>query len=155
MVDYSLGRPEEKSTTIPELFALGPDGFREAMQVAKLANGRYHARVSIGERQGLFRVRPLVESRQFPEVGLYRTEAEMTDYGTNERLLRQISSATGGRFRPAPSQVFDNAGRSNAASLALWPGLLLAAVGLNLCSLLSRKWKGVRTWLPARAATLS
>jgi secreted protein with Ig-like and vWFA domain len=157
VVNYSLGRAEDKDTkaVAPELFALGPDGFRQPMQVAKIANGRYRARVSIGERQGLFRVRPLVESRQFPEVGLYRSEAEMTDFGSNERLLRQISSATGGRFRPAPGQVFDNAGRSTAASLALWPGLLLAAVILNLCSLLTRKWKGVRTWFPARVIPAS
>ena len=154
VVNYSLGRTEEKAL-IPELFALGPEGFRQPMQLTKIANGRFRARVSIGERQGLFRVRPLIESRQFPEVGLYRSEAEMTDFGSNEGLLRQISSATGGRFRPAPNQVFDNGGRSTAASIALWPGLLLAAVILNLCSLLTRKWKGVRTWFPTRAIPAS
>lgn len=155
VVNYDLSQAGEQPTAVPELFALGPDGFRQPMQVTKIANGRYTARVSIGERQGLFRVRPLVESRQFPETGLYRSEAELTDFGSNVALLRQIASATGGRVEPPPGQVFDNAGRSTAGTLALWPGFLLAAVALNLCSLVSRQWKGVLTWLPTRAVSAS
>ena len=39
-----------------------------------------------------------MESRAFPEVGFYRQEDEMLEYGNNEQLLRQIATSTGGRF---------------------------------------------------------
>ncbi|MGH9665279.1 MAG: VWA domain-containing protein, partial [Bryobacteraceae bacterium] len=92
---------------------------------------------------GLFRVRPLADSRAFPEVGFYRREQELSDYGSNELLLRQVSAFTGGRFNPSPRDVFDPSGRSIASTMQLWPGLLGFAVLLNLLELVLRKWKGI------------
>ncbi len=43
----------------------------------------YRGRIHIGQLQGLFRIRPLEESRAFPEVGSYRQEQELLDYGSN------------------------------------------------------------------------
>jgi hypothetical protein len=100
-------------------------------------------RLQIGQNQGLFRVRPLADSRAFPEVGFYRQEDEMTEYGNNVELLRQIASATGGRFNPAPRQVFDAGNRTIRATMDIWPGLLALALLLNLAELVMRKWKGV------------
>ena len=57
------------------------------------------------------------ESRAFPEVGYYQQEQELLDYGSNPFLLRTISQFTGGRFNPAPRQVFDAAGRSQTSVL--------------------------------------
>jgi uncharacterized membrane protein len=155
VVNYHLGRQVPEPALIPDIFALGPDQFRHAAQVSKIAAGTYRARVRIGASQGLFRVRPLAESRAFPEVGFYRNEAEMSDFGTNEGLLRQLSAATGGRYDPAPGQVFDNLGRTTPATMRFWPALLSLAILLNFAELLTRKWKGLREWLPVRATRLA
>jgi Ca-activated chloride channel homolog len=110
--------------------------------------------VPIGQNQGLFRVRPLDDSAAFPEVGFYRPEDELLDYGNNEQLLRQVASATGGRFQPTPRQVFDSGGRSTSATMDLWPLFLALAILLNLAELIMRKSKGLLEsigWRPAEA----
>ena len=96
-----------------------------------------------GARQGLFRVRPLIETRAFPEVGLYRPEVELTEYGSNPELLKQVSEFTGGRFEPQPKAIFDAGERSLASTLQLWPGLLVLAILANIVELVMRKWKGL------------
>jgi hypothetical protein len=113
------------------------------MVVKKIAAGTFRGRLEIGSREGLFRVRPLVESRAFPEAGLYRPESELADYGANEALLKQVSEFTGGRFQPNPKAVFDAGQRTIASTLQLWPGFLALAIALNLMELVLRKWKGV------------
>jgi hypothetical protein len=140
VVDYRLSRnvpePEAGGQPLPDIFALGPNGFQAPLKVGKVAAGHYRGRLGIGPNEGLFRVRPLADSRAFPEVGFYRQEEEMLEYGNNEQLLRQIAEATGGRFRPSPREVFD-------AVMNLWPGLLALAVALNLVELAMRKWRGL------------
>jgi hypothetical protein len=143
VVDYRLGRNVAEPSAIPDIFAFGPGGFQSPLKVAKIAAGHYRARVAIGDRQGLFRVRPLAESRAFPEVGLYRQEDEMLEYGANEQLLRQVADATGGRYNPPLNAIFDSSGRAIPATLDLWPFLLALAIGLNLAELFMRKWRGL------------
>lgn len=143
VVEYHLGRNVEEPATIPDVYVVGPNGFQRPVKISRLTTGNYRGRVSIGHNQGLFRVRPLEESRAFPEVGFYREEDELADYGSNEFLLRQIAASTGGRFQPAPKAVFDSGGRSVQASMELWPGLLGLALLLNLLELFLRKWKGL------------
>lgn len=143
VADYRLGNGVEEPARIPELFAFGPDGFREPIVVKKIAAGSFRGRVQIGSREGLFRVRPLEDSRAFPEAGLYRPESELADYGSNEMLLKQVAEFTGGRFQPNPKAVFDPGERTIASSMQLWPGFLALAIALNLIELVLRKWKGV------------
>jgi uncharacterized membrane protein len=143
VADYRLGRGVDEPAKIPEIFVFGPDGFRQPMVVKKIAAGTFRGRLEIGSREGLFRVRPLVESRAFPEAGLYRPESELADYGANEALLKQVSEFTGGRFQPNPKAVFDAGQRTIASTLQLWPGFLALAIALNLMELVLRKWKGV------------
>src|SRR5262249_1934185 len=128
---------------IPEIYVFGPDGFQRPVKASKLAAGSFRVRLPIGKRQGLFRVRPLAESRAFPEIGLYRQEGEKTGYGSKDFVLRQISAATGGRFNPNPKDVFDSGGRSIASTMETWPGLLALAVALNLVELVLRKGKSL------------
>jgi Ca-activated chloride channel homolog len=119
-----------------------------------MAAGHYSGRLAIGQNQGLFRVRPLDDSAAFPEVGFYRPEDELLDYGNNEQLLRQVASATGGRFQPTPRQVFDSGGRSTSATMDLWPLFLALAILFNLAELVMRKSKGLLEsigWKPAEA----
>ena len=143
VVDYHLSKNVDEPAPIPDIFAIGPNGFHAPLKVSKVAAGHYRGRVAIGQNQGLFRVRPVADSRAFPEVGFYRQEDEMMEYGNNEPLLRQIASATGGRFNPSPAQVFDSGGRSIASVMQLWPMLLALAILLNLVELVLRKWKGL------------
>jgi len=143
VVDYHLGRDVAEPPAIPDIFAFGPSGFESPLKLAKVAAGHYRARLAIGERQGLFRVRPLAESRAFPEVGFYRQEDEMLEYGANDQLLHQVADATGGRYNPALNTIFDSTGRAIPAMLDLWPGLLALALALNLAELVLRKWRGL------------
>jgi Mg-chelatase subunit ChlD len=147
VVDYRLSRsvpePDAGGQPLPDVFAFGPNGFQAPLKIGKVAAGHYRGRLSLGPNQGLFRVRPLADLRAFPEVGFYRQEEEMREYGHNDPLLRQIAEATGGRFRPSPRQVFDARGRGNSTVMNLWPGLLALAVALNLVELVLRKWRGL------------
>ncbi|HTS75894.1 MAG TPA: VWA domain-containing protein [Bryobacteraceae bacterium] len=143
VVDYRLGRDVAEPDKIPEIFVFGPDGFEKPIAVKKIAAGQYRGRLQIGSREGLFRVRPLVESRAFPEAGLYRPELELTDYGSNPALLKQVAEFTGGRFEPDPKNVFDAGDRAIASTMQLWPGFLALAILLSLAELIMRKWKGV------------
>jgi Ca-activated chloride channel homolog len=142
-VVYRLGPGVEEPAAIPAIFAVGTGGFQKPVDVKKIAGGTYRGRLRIGARQGLFRIRPVEDSRAFPEVGLYRPEAELTEYGSNPLLLKQVAEYTGGRFEPPAKDVFDPGNRSLNVMLSLWPGLLALAVGLNLAELLMRKWHGL------------
>jgi Uncharacterized protein containing a von Willebrand factor type A (vWA) domain len=143
IVDYRLARHLEEPKTIPDIYVFGPNGFRRPIEVRKVASGAFRGRVQLGHRTGLFRVRPLEDSRVFPEVGYYRQEAELYDYGSNELLLKKVSEFTGGRHQPEPAEVFDTGGRSITSTMRLWPALLALAIALNIAELVLRKWKGV------------
>jgi Mg-chelatase subunit ChlD len=140
---YRLGRDVEEPAAAPEIFVFGPDGFRKPMDVKKVAAGTFRGVLPIGSRQGLFRARPVEESRAFPETGMYRPEPELDDYGSNVALLKQVAQYTGGRFQPDPRDVFEPGRRSIETTLQLWPGLLALALALSLAELVMRKWKGV------------
>ena len=143
VVDYRLSKNVEEPPAIPDIFAVGPNGFQAPLKMTKVTAGHYRGKIGIGQAQGLFRIRPVADSRAFPEVGFYRQEDEMREYGNNEPLLRQIAAATGGRFNPQPKQVFDAGGRSIRTTMELWPMLLALAIALNLAELIVRKWKGL------------
>ena len=143
LVEYQLSAPETDPEHIPELYAIGPGDFRRPVEVTRASPGVYRGRVHVGGLTGLFRIRPLNETRDFPEVGLYRQESEMTDYGSNQALLRSISEATGGRFNPPLNKAFDPGGHFIDSTMQLWPGLLAMAILLNLVELALRKWRGV------------
>ena len=88
VVDYHLSSQSAATVTAPDLFVLGPDNFHKALDLTRLSPGTWRGRVKIGSLAGLFRVRPLNDSRAFPEVGLYRQESELSDYGSNQALLQ-------------------------------------------------------------------
>ena len=143
VVDYRISHGVDEPKSVPDVFIIGPNGFHTPLVVGKVAAGHYRGRVKIGSNQGLFRIRPLTVSRAFPEVGFYRQEDEMQEYGNNDQLLRQIAASTGGRFNPRPNEVFEAAGRSVPTVMEMWPGLLALALLLNLAELILRKWKGL------------
>ena len=128
---------------LPELYVLGASDFRQAASLERVAEREFEARVAIGNRFGLFRIRASSNLEQFPEIAHYRANDELKHYGSNESLLQRIASQTGGRFNPEPAQVFDAGGRSVPTWMDLWPGLLALAILFNLVELLGRKG-----WLP-------
>jgi uncharacterized membrane protein len=152
VVDYRLSPDVPVPDKTPDIFALGPGGFQAPVKVDKVTASHYRGKLNIGQTQGLFRVRPLADSRAFPEVGFYRQEEELQEYGSNVDLLRQIAKSTGGRFGVRPRDVFEASGRSVAVTMELWPGLLALAVVLNLAELVLRKWKGLLEALRLRPA---
>jgi Ca-activated chloride channel family protein len=139
VVDYRLGRAGDEPPEPPDLFVFGPQGFQRALALEKVAAGAWRGRVRLDRREGLFRVRPLEEMRAFPEVGFYRRQPELSDYGSNAALLKQVAAFTGGRFNPDPRNLFDAGGRRVPSILRLWPGLLALALALNLVELVMRK----------------
>ena len=128
---------------LPEVYVLGPDGFRAVAKLERIAAGLYEARAQVGERYGLFRFRPSRDLERFPESGYYRENLELETYGSNPALLEAIARATGGTVNPSPAEVFRNDDRAVETSWNLWPGLLALAILLNLMELLARKG-----WLP-------
>jgi len=150
VVDYRLSRNVPEPAEIPDIYVVGPEGFQAPLKVSKVAAAHYRGRLNIDQQQGLFRVRPVADSRAFPEVGFYRQEDELQGYGNNEPLLRQIAAATGGRFNPSPREIYDAGGRSIRSIMQLWPGLLALALVLNLAELLLRKWRGLQDALRPR-----
>lgn len=142
-VTYHVGPGVTEPAAAPEIFALGPNGFEKPVLLRRTAPRVYRGRVHIGGLTGLFRIRPLSDSPQFPETGLYRDEEELKDYGSNEPLLREISSLTGGRFNPPLDAVFDSGGKSVYTTWQLWPALLGLAIALTIAELIARKWRGI------------
>lgn len=143
VADYRLSAYVPEPAELPDVFVLGPEGFRQALHMEKLAAGTYRGRIEIGDVEGLFRIRPLEESPAFPEVGFYRQEEEMNEFGSDEALLRNIAEFTGGRFEPPTREVFNTNGRALPSTLALWPGLLALAVLLSLAEIIERKWRAL------------
>lgn len=143
LVRYQLAAGTTEPPSIPEIYVLGPNSFRKAIDVKKIAARLYEGRLHIGSETGLFRVRPINESAAFPEVGFYRQQPEFQDFGSNEELLKEIASFTGGRFNPELSAIFDAGGRSNSSQWQLWPACLGLAIALTIAELFARKWSGL------------
>ncbi len=142
-VTYHLGPDVEVPRNPPTIFVLGPETFKTPITLEKSGSRVYTGKVRVGGLHGLFRIRPLVETKAFPELGLYRENAEL-QHGSNPRPLQQIAQFTGGRFNPPVASVYDSNGRITYTSLELWPAALAAAIALTLAELIIRKWSGLR-----------
>ena len=139
LVSYRLGPGADFHGEPPQIFVLGPRNFRKPVDLAMAAPGLYKGRVHIGELTGEFHIRPLKESKAFPEIGYLRPREGTQVYDVNESLLHQLSDFTGGRFDPDPASVFGASGQSIIRSWQLWPALLGLAVALNMIELCVRK----------------
>jgi Mg-chelatase subunit ChlD len=143
LVTYHLGPDVSEPPTQPAIFVLGPNGLEKPIPVERTGPRVYSGRLHVGRTRGLFRIRPVNETSAFPEIGLYRQEQELQDYGSNEALLHEIATFTGGRFRPSLDSIFDSGGRTIYTTWQLWPALLGLAIAFNLAELIHRKWSGI------------
>lgn len=123
----------------PELFLFGRDNYRLPVTADMVAPGLFRVSAPTSDRRGLFRIRPLREVSDFPELGYYLEEPEVNDFGNDERLLREVATYTSGQFNPSPSAVFDPGNVRFQSYTVLWPFLLAAAIALQLLELFLRK----------------
>ena len=77
IVDYKMAPQAGDPGKAPDIFVFGPNDYKQPMPVRKVAEGQYRGVVHIGAMQGLFRIRPVEDSRFFPETGFYRPEEEL------------------------------------------------------------------------------
>ncbi len=143
VVTYRLAENAVVPAKIPKLYVMGPNGFQRSLRIERIADRVYRGRLHQKSFPGLFRIRPVEESQLFPEVGLYSESQEGADRGVNEKLLREVASATGGRFNPQLNAVLDAGGRAFYVNWDLWPAMLLLAIALSIAELVSRKWSGL------------
>ena len=151
LVSYRLGPDIDTSGGPPAVFVFGPSGLEIPMNITMAAPGVYKGSVYVGQRTGLFRIRPATESRAFPELSYYHQDEETSANGTNERLLREVARFTGGRFNPDIPSVFRASDRPIIKTWPLWPGLLGLAIALNVAELVVRKWGGLSAWFRTRS----
>lgn len=147
VVSYRNLTGEQTGGELPQLLVLGPDGFRQAVPLTSVAAGVWEARLSPGERYGLFRFRAERDVEFFPETAFYRQNLELDRFGNDVELLRGIASATGGRFDPAPAEIFRPSAEAVETTWDLWPWALALALLLALIEILGRKG-----WLPILGA---
>jgi Ca-activated chloride channel homolog len=150
LVSYRLGPEIETSGSPPPIFVFGPSGLQLPMDVKKVGPGLYKGSVYVGQRVGLFRIRPAEESKAFPELSYSRQDEETSVTGTNESLLREVASFTGGRFNPDMTAVFRTSDLPMIRAWPLWPGLLALAIALSVAELVVRKWAGLSAWFRGR-----
>ncbi len=144
-VTYRTLADAPPSARVPPVFVLGPNGFEKQITIVKISDRLFRGRLEVPRAPGLFRVRPVVESSMFPEVGFYAEDQEWRDRGVNEQLLKTLAATTGGRYDPAPSSIFDGAGRTLYVSWPLWPLALALAIGFSIAELIARKWRSFRS----------
>ncbi len=144
-IRYRLAPGVNEPAKVPPMFVLGPAGFAQQVTLRRTAAGVYEGDLHVAAKLGLYRIRPLEESRLFPEIGLYRADEELQVRGVNEPLLRQLSAFTGGQFDATPDRIFDSDGRVAYVRSELWPGVLGLAIALTLAELVARKWRALRT----------
>lgn len=142
IVAYYRSSGASATASPPEIYALGPDGYRQARTPERVGAG-YAVRFPAEGRFGLFRMRPAADNALFPETAHYRENSELSEYGADAALLETVAAATGGRFNPAAEEIFDTQGKAVERRMDLWPLLLALAIALNLIELLARKG-----WLP-------
>jgi len=148
LVEYRTD-PAKGLKAAPELFLFGRDNYRLPVAAEMAAPGLFRVTAPTADRRGLFRIRPLQESVDFPEVGYYLDEAEINDYGNDERLLQEVATYTNGQFNPSPATVFDPGNVRFDAQTSIWPFLLGSAIVLQLIELF---WRKGLPWLRERRA---
>jgi Ca-activated chloride channel homolog len=138
LAEYRTGTAA-RTQEAPELFLFGPENYRMPIRAEQVAPGLFRVEAPTGDRRGLFRIRPLADLPDFPELGYYIEEAEVNDFGNDERLLREVAAYTGGLFNPSVGNVFDPGNVRFQSMTVLWPFLIVAAIFLQLLELFLRK----------------
>lgn len=121
-----------------------PDLSKTEIELKPTAPGRYEAEIPMEKRGGYH----LQASLGLGEINiLNQSRGVMVGYPeelrlrpTNEQLLQRLAATTGGRYNPAPSELFvEDPTRSAWRATPLRPYLLAAAAGLFVLDVLLRR----------------
>ncbi len=132
-----LNRAETELTVIDPQLAAHPVAMRQtapgryAAEFDTPGPGGYHLSV-VQKQQG----RVVYQQSRGLAVG-YADELRLRP--TNEGLLRAIAEATGGRYDPAPEEVFAARGDGALRAVPLWPYLVAAALVLFVADVALRR----------------
>jgi hypothetical protein len=122
----------------PQLRIIGPDQKVSSLSVPQVGPGAYETRVRL-DRDGTYAFRASGEGAAAPTRYLeYSYPAEYHFYPADMRKLRSISAATGGKFQPEISEIFDPQGETTELPTPLWPWLAGLAAGLYIADILLR-----------------
>ena len=123
---------------------IGPDLETKKIGLRQTAPGRYEAEFDVGER-GAY-LMELQQKSKTGEIRMRQNRALVVGYPdelrlrpTNETLLREIASASGGSYNPSIQELFAPSERTVERRLDLWPYLLTAALCLFVLDVLLRR----------------
>lgn len=143
-VELTLDLPQSATVTphAVRVTALSANGTRDdvAMELTRVAPGRYRA---WGRGKG----QPFAIAQVFDEagalvaeaVGEQRAAAELSGLGADERALREIADAGGGRLDPSPADTMRPTATRGRVPAPTWPWLLALAACLLAADLWSRR----------------
>jgi Mg-chelatase subunit ChlD len=137
----SAGRFLNQSSA--ELTVLDPRERASAPAMKQTAPGRYSASFDTPER-GVYHL--MLKLQQLGKVHFQTSRALAIGYPdelrlrpTNEKLLRDLAALTGGRYDPAPEEIFAPPERAVSRPLPLWPYLVMAAALLFVLDVALRR----------------
>ncbi|MHC4398540.1 MAG: VWA domain-containing protein [Planctomycetota bacterium] len=125
------------------LMLIDPDLGSRQLPMAQVAPGRYSSQFETA-RDGTYHLELSQEHQG--QVAFRQTRGLVVGYAdelrlrpTNEELLQETATASGGTYDPAPEAVFDAKGRTTMRAEPLWPYLLMAAAALFLLDVALRR----------------
>lgn len=130
----------------PTIRVRSANGATEDVTARQVAPGRYQAHLVVDASETLAVEIAGADSGVTSRLIVPDEAAEYRFRSVDEALLQSIAAATGGAWQPAPAALANAAGAHQTARRPLWPGLVIAALGLWLADLLLRR---VRVFEPA------
>jgi Ca-activated chloride channel family protein len=122
----------------PAVTVTAGDG-RSVSQVARqVAPGRYEARVIADASQALVVAVDGGDQVRATRLVIPDTAAEYRFRPPDTAMLTSVAQATGGSIDPTP-EILARASQSQTSRRAIWPGLVLAALGLWFVDILLRR----------------
>ncbi|MCH8333671.1 VWA domain-containing protein, partial [Candidatus Sumerlaeota bacterium] len=116
-----------------------PDDVVEELDLRQTALGTYEVEFE-AEGPGAYMAAIFdAEGRQTSTGGMVAYSPEFKDFGSNDYLLNEIWSQTGGKLNPTPEEIFRREGHQVRSATEITFGLLVAALALLLVEVAVRR----------------
>jgi Ca-activated chloride channel homolog len=127
----------------PQVRMIGPDQKLSNVDIPQVGPGSYESRIHM-DQDGPYVFRAAAVGSVGGAVGTTRTleysyPAEYHFYPPDIQKLRTISTATGGKFQPEPSDIFKTNGETREYPVPLWPWLAGIVLILFIVDILLRR----------------
>jgi uncharacterized membrane protein len=123
----------------PQLTVVAPDDSVSTVNVNQVGPGVYETAVPL-EQKGTYLLRATDQQNASSSRMLaYSYPDEYHFYPPNTDALRLISSETGGKFQPAPEDIFNAGDETTALPTPLWPYLTTIALLLYIADVFLRR----------------